>query len=486
MNMAGFVNGVSKLHGEVSKKMWVSGFPGVPFNEIPIDSITNGVHMMSHLSHDMYDLLFRYLGEKVVESPQKVSIWESIDDIPDEELWRTHERRRERLVAFARYRLKRQIINKGGSSSEIAKAKEALNPQALTIGFARRFATYKRADLILRDVERLASIMCNTDLPVQIIVAGKAHPRDDEGKKLIQEIISAAKEEHLRKKIVFIENYDMNVARYMVEGCDIWLNNPRRPLEASGTSGMKVIANGGLNFSVLDGWWDEAYHHTLGWKIGNAEEYEDLDYQDEVESRLIYETLEKEIIPTFYERGEDKIPRNWIQLMKSSMKRLGPAFNTNRMVQEYAEKYYFKAEEKRKCLMDNDWKEALEFTKWKTNLLNNWNVIKFKKIEKEHKNGDLTVGAKYIVNAEVELGNLTHEDVEVQIYYGKVDKKEIAHTNEFVTMENLSKKTTKGHFLYKGEILCEASGQFGFTLRILPKHPMLINPFELGLIRWAG
>ncbi len=485
MNMAGYVNGVSKLHGEVSKKMWVSGFNNIPFDEIPIDYITNGIHTQSHLSSEMYYLFLRYLGQKFINDPSNKEIWKRIDEIPDEELWRSHERRRERLVAFARKRLRKQIIARGGSASELAVAKEALNPQALTIGFARRFATYKRANLFLRDVERLASILCNNDQPVQFIISGKAHPRDDAGKKIIQEIVSTSKAEHLRKKIIFLENYDMNVARYMVEGCDVWMNNPRRPLEASGTSGMKVIANGGLNFSVLDGWWDEAYKYDLGWTIGNAEEYADIDYQDEVESRLIYETLENEIIPLFYERGEDKLPRRWIEFMKNSMKNLGPFFNTNRMVQEYSQKYYFYAEEKRNTLSANNWEYGKAFTDWKKNLFANWDKVKFVHINKKINESELTVGSKYTITAEVELGKLTHDDVKIQIYYGKVDDWSLAHSNRFFDMDYVSEKSKSNKQKYKGEIECKSSGQFGFTLRILPSHPLLINPFELGLIRWA-
>jgi starch phosphorylase len=327
MNTAGYVNGVSKLHGEVSKKMWVSGFKNVPFDEIPIDYITNGVHTRSHISPDMEELLFRYLGEKFIMKPEDQSIWNRVENIPDVELWRTHERRRERLVAFARNRLRKQVMSRGGSQFEIAAAGEVLDPSALTIGFARRFATYKRATLIFEDLERLTNILNNPVFPVQLIIAGKAHPKDDEGKKLIQEIIQISQDERFRKRIVFLENYDMNVARYMVEGCDIWLNNPRRPLEASGTSGMKVIANGGLNFSVLDGWWDEGYDPEVGWKIGNGEEYLDLEYQNEVESNQLYSTLEREIVPLFYNRGDDKLPRSWLSKMKMSMKRLAPVFN---------------------------------------------------------------------------------------------------------------------------------------------------------------
>ncbi len=484
MNMAGFVNGVSKLHGKVSKKMWMAGFVDIPFDEIPIDYITNGVHTRSHLSKDMHELLYRYLGEKFMQNPADPEAWKQIDEIPDEELWRTHERRRERLVAFTRNRLTKQIVERGGSTSELAFAKEVLNVEALTIGFARRFATYKRATLIAKDIERLASILSNPDYPVQLIIAGKAHPKDDEGKKIIQEIIALSKEPHLRKKIVFIENYDMNIARYMVEGCDVWLNNPRRPLEASGTSGMKVIANGGLNFSVMDGWWDEAFTPDVGWRIGNAEEYDNLDYQDEVESRLIYEGIEKELVPLFYNRREDKLPRGWISMMKNSMKKLGPVYNSHRMVEQYSKKFYFASHEKRMALMKNNWEKGKEFSKWKSRLYDNWHKVTFLSISEEEKNGDLKVGLKYPILAEIELGDLTPDDVDVQIYYGKFDDG-IQGTKSFVNMTHIVKKTKSSKYIYRGEINCKDTGQFGFTLRLLPKHPMLINQFELGLIRWA-
>ncbi|TSA30758.1 MAG: glycosyltransferase family 1 protein [Ignavibacteriales bacterium] len=484
MNMAGFVNGVSKLHGKVSKKMWMAGFVDVPFDEIPIDYVTNGVHIHSHLSNDMQELLYRYLGEKFMQNPSDKDAWKRVDEIPDEELWRTHERRRERLVAFARNRLIKQITERGGSASELAFAKEVLDVQALTIGFARRFATYKRATLIFKDVDRLSNILSNPDYPVQLIIAGKAHPKDEEGKKLIQEVIAISKEPHLRKKIVFIENYDMNIARYMVAGCDVWLNNPRRPFEASGTSGMKVIANGGLNLSVMDGWWDEAFTPNVGWRIGNREEYDDLDYQDEVESRLIYETIEKELVPIFYNRGEDKLPRNWISIMKNSMKTLGSEYNSHRMVEEYAKKFYFESYEKRMNLMKNNWEKGKEFSHWKSILYENWNKVKFLSVTEEEKNGDLKFGLKYPILAEVELGELTPDDVEVQIYYGKVDEG-VNGSKYSITMAHVGKKTKSAKYAYRGQIECNDTGQFGFTLRILPKHPQLINPFELGLIRWA-
>lgn len=485
MNTAGFVNGVSKLHGLVSKKMWVAGFTDIPFDEIPIDYVTNGIHTLSHLSYDMNELFYRYLGNKFISDPADADVWKQIDEIPDEEIWRTHERRRERLIAFARKRLKKQIIDRGGSDSEIRAASEVLNASALTIGFARRFATYKRATLIFKDIERLAGIICDSNRPVQFIIAGKAHPRDEEGKELIQAIIDLTKDDLLRKRVVFLENYDMNVARYMVEGCDIWLNNPRRPLEASGTSGMKVIANGGLNFSVLDGWWDEGYSHDVGWKIGNGEEYDDLDYQDELESRMIYDTLEKEIVPVFYERGDDKLPRGWINMMKSSMKKLGPVYNTNRMVAQYVSKFYVNSYERRSALIKDDCKAGKDLSAWKSNLIAKWDKIKFIKIDHEKESSEIKVGDKFVVNAEIDLGELTPNDVEVQIYFGKLVANGNTQNNSYTIMNHLSKSKTNIHS-YQGEVTCKDTGQFGYTFRILPKHKLLINPFEMGLIKWAN
>ncbi len=485
MNMAGYVNGVSKLHGVVSRKMWMDGFPKIPFDEIPIEYITNGVHTRSHLSSEMYELLSRYIGKDFASGSAEPDVWNDVDDIPDEELWNTHERRRERLISFARKRLKKQLIARGASSSEIAFAKEVLNPSALTIGFARRFATYKRANLILRDIERLRKIVNSTDKPVQFIIAGKAHPQDEEGKKLIQEIVAVSKQNDFRKRIVFLENYDMNIARYMVEGCDVWLNNPRRPLEASGTSGMKIIANGGLNFSILDGWWDEAYQIDYGWKIGNGEEYEDTEYQDQVESRLIYETLENEIVKTFYDRGEDQLPRRWIYMMKESMKNLGSVFNTNRMVSQYTNKYYMKALERRKFIMENNWEEGKNYTDWKTNIYKNWDSIKFISISEENEKNEMQINDTYKIITEIDLGKLTPEDVEVQIYYGKVDDKYDTKANNFAVMNYLKTNEDVNIHMFQGEIKCIATGNFGYTLRILPKHKLLHNPFELNLVHWA-
>jgi len=485
MNTAGYVNGVSKLHGSVSKKMWVSGYKDVPFNEIPIDYITNGVHLRSHISREMEDLFVQYIGENWVNNPVSEHLWKRIDNIPDEELWRTHERRRERLVAFARRRLARQAKARGESQAEIAMASEVLDPTALTIGFARRFATYKRATLIFKDVERLADILNNKSQPVQFIFAGKAHPKDEEGKRLIQGIYQITKEDRFRRRIVFIENYDINVARYMVEGCDVWLNTPRRPLEASGTSGMKVIANGGLNFSILDGWWDEGFDPEVGWKIGNGEEYTDHDYQDEVEARQLYHILETQIVPLFYLRAEDLLPRGWTTKVKNSMKKLGPFFNTHRMVQEYFEKFYVRAYEKRNELQQEKWSKAVELADWKEKIRHKWSRIKVEKVLNGKKPRSIYVGEEFPVDAEINLGELTPDDVEVQLYFGPVEKQDNPEFNSTVVM-SVIKNSKNGIVNYKGNIVTKHSGQQGFTIRIVPKNPMLISPFEVGVVYWAG
>ncbi|MBC8100126.1 MAG: alpha-glucan family phosphorylase, partial [Armatimonadetes bacterium] len=341
LNLSADSNGVAQLHGKVAREMWRWMYPQVPTSEVPLGAITNGIHIQTWISREMATLFDRYLDPEWRTQENNPALWQGADGIPDGELWRTHERRRERLVAFARKRLREQLTRRGVSQTEVEAADEALNPDTLTIGFARRFATYKRATLLFRDTARLVKLLNDSERPVQIIFAGKAHPHDEEGKAFIREIVHMARTPDLRHSIVFLENYDMQVARYLVQGVDVWLNTPRRPKEASGTSGMKVIYNGGLNCSILDGWWDEAYSPQVGWAIGNGEEYRDNqgEQQDQIESQALYNVLEQDIIPLFYDRGRDSLPRGWISKVKAGLKTLAPFFNTRRMVQEYAEQY---------------------------------------------------------------------------------------------------------------------------------------------------
>ena len=484
INLASYVNGVSKLHGKVSRKMWSSLWPNIPEDEIPITSVTNGIHPGSWISKELASLFERYLSPTWLQEPINLNIWQRVEQIPAEELWRTHERRRERLVAFTRKRLSGQLKKQGALPSELEKAEEVLNPEALTIGFARRFATYKRSTLIFHDPVRLAQIMRNKDFPVQIIFAGKAHPKDAPGKELIRKIIHLARMEDFRQNIVFLEDYDMVIARYLVQGVDVWLNNPRRPMEASGTSGMKAAFNGVLNMSILDGWWDEVYNPNLGWAIGGGEEYTDHEYQDDVESQAIYNLLEKEIIPIFYDRGRSNIPRKWIQLMKNSMTEINPFFNTNRMVREYTDRFYSPASKKYHILNENDQQRAKELALWKNRVAENWDKIKILNVDsngvKEH-----MIGSEINISAKIDLGTLDPEDVCVETYHGYVSPENEVTDGaiERMVCEDCSKD---GVYTFNGKINCRFSGLYGYTVRVLPKNIDLVHPHETRLITWAN
>ena len=483
MRLANYTNGVSHLHGQVARGMWQGLWPNVPQDEIPIDHITNGVHIPSWVSRDMTELYDRYLGPRWREEPADQTVWEGVDDIPDGELWRTHERRRERLVAVTRQKLRQRLENRGAPPAEIAKASEVLDPEALTIGFARRFATYKRATLIFRDVERLARIVGDPQRPVQIIFAGKAHPHDTQGKEFIRQIIHTARREEFRRHIVFLENYDMNLARYMLQGVDVWLNNPRRPREASGTSGMKAAANGAINLSVLDGWWDEAYTLDVGWAIGRGEVYDDHNFQDQVESRALYDLLEKEVVPLFYDRGANGLPRRWIARMKASMSVVCPIYSTNRMVLKYMEKAYMPAAERFHRLTKDDMAGAKALAAWKVHLRQHWDQIKVVRVEDDSP-AELQVGNSLRVQAEIILGELQPSDVQVEFYHGRVDQYGQITDGRAISMIH-AEPNGSGSYLFSGAVPCERSGQYGYAIRILPRHPDLSNAFEMHLIRWS-
>lgn len=482
LNLCGEANGVSKLHGAVSRKMWGDLFPEVPFQEIPIKSITNGVHTRSYASAEMSALFDRYLGPRWTNNPGDQTVWKKIDMIPMEELWRTHERRRERLVAFARSRLEAQLKARNAPPSEIARAREVLNPSYLTIGFARRFATYKRATLLFKDKERLINILCNPERPIQLVIAGKAHPKDEPGKNFIKEIVKQSNDERLRRHIVFIEDYDVVVARYMVQGVDVWLNNPRRPQEASGTSGMKAAVNGTLNLSILDGWWDEAYTPEIGWAIGTREEYENSDYQDEVEANSLYELLEKEVSKTFYDLSSDNLPRKWIAMMKNSMRECNAVFNTNRMVAEYTDRFYVPCDKHYQELSENDRQRARELAGWLDNVRNEWNNVQILDVnantESEQRVGDLLE-----VSVKVKLGGLQATDIIAQAFYGQMISTEDLPQGDIVDLQLVKQEGDVAE--YKGGIGLASSGKMGLAIRVLPNHKDLIHPLLTGHIIWA-
>ena len=468
LKLSKYANGVSKLHGTISRDMWKDIWMDLPKSEVPIISITNGIHTNTWISYEMAGLFDRYIGSAWKDEPADQTIWESIAQIPDSELWRSHERRRERLVSFARARLKAQLIRRGASPNEINYADEVLDPETLTIGFARRFAGYKRGDLLFRDIERIKHIMSSKDRPVQLIIAGKSHPADDFGKEVIKHIIHISRDVELRHRIVFLEDYDMNVAHYLVQGADVWLNNPRRPAEASGTSGMKAAVNGVLNISVLDGWWCEGYNGENGWKIGSGEEYQDTVYQDNIESKAIYDILEKEVVPMFYNRGHDGLPRQWIKKMKTSMQSNCPAFNTNRMIEEYTRKFYRHAAEDYVKLVENGFEASKKLVVWQKQLYKGWDGVKILSTEDNLSGGDIAKGKSFTVKAKVRLGAITPESIAVQLYYGDLDSKRRMSASSLSVMK-LVANGNDGTYTYEGAVAGDRIGHCGYVVRIVPQ-----------------
>jgi starch phosphorylase len=491
LRLAEHSNGVSRLHRRVTRRMWQPLWAGVPEAEVPVGHITNGVHLNSWLSQEMAQLYDRYLGLRWREDPADPETWQRARNIPPEELWRTHERRRERLVAFVRRRLRGQEERRGVHWAEVEGTREVLIPDALTIGFGRRFATYKRATLLLRDPDRLARLLTSPERPVQVIFAGKAHPRDDAGKELIREIVALSRREPFQRRLVFLEDYDLAVARALVQGCDVWLNTPQRPLEASGTSGMKAAANGVLNLSTLDGWWDEAWWGMdldaapLGWAIGRGEDYEDPEYQDQVEAEALYELLEQEIVPTFYARAADGLPRRWIDRMKSSIGQLCPVYNTQRMVKQYAEGAYRPAFARYQRLAADGQARARALAAWRQRVEKRWGQVRLEAIDCGLPPA-IRVGEEICAQARVHLDGLGPEDIAVQLYLGRLDAQGSFLDPEATPLSLVGPDGAAAFHFESGRTICRRSGLHGYTLRVLPHHPDLATPFVPGLITWAS
>ena len=477
-------NGVSKLHGEVARRMWRAVWPGTPLEEVPIGSITNGIHLRTWVSGEMQELFNRYLGGEWAEDSSNPASWHRVDQIPNTELWRAHERARETLVSYARRRLRTQLKRRGAPKPEVEAAAEVLDPEALTIGFARRFATYKRATLLFRDPSRLAKILENPERPVQILFAGKAHPRDDAGKEFIRQIIHFTREAGFQNRVVFLEDYEMELARHLVEGVDVWLNTPRRPLEASGTSGMKVVANGGLHLSVLDGWWVEGYRPDLGWAIGSGEEYREPEYQDQVEGEALYDVLEHEVVPIFYDRGRDGIPRDWIARMKTSLAELAPRFSMDRMVKQYVDESYRTASERFVALTADGLSRATDVAAWLRQMRAEWGAVSVQDVTADG-SGPRPVGERVVVHARVGLGQIGPDEVEVQLYHGRLGTDGIIVDGLGVPMRLAGAAEGDGMYDFTGEIPCETSGRHGFSVRVLPRHPDVGSPHETRLVCWG-
>jgi len=484
LRLTGQHNGVSKLHGAVARKMWQFLWPDLDVDEVPIDSITNGIHSPSWIAPEIDALYQRYVDVEWIEHVDEPELWNHLDAVPDEELWQMHRRRKELLIDYARQRLRQQYLRQGASPGQSNEFEHILNPEALTIGFARRFATYKRATLILRDLDRLSRIVNNPERPVQIIFAGKAHPADKPGKALVEQVYHLSRSDKFRGKIIFLENYDIDMARYLVSGADLWLNNPIRPYEASGTSGQKAALNGLPNCSILDGWWAEGYNGKNGWAIGEEREYDNAEERDEADSQSLYALLEEQIIPTYYDRGSDGIPHGWIAIMKEAIRTCAPAFSMRRMVKEYSTRFYVPEIQRGICIEQNHYQQARELAAWEDRIQRIWPGLGLYVSGPRDGHFDLRTGVD--IHAWVRADNLHPEDVRVDLVYAELAKGTDGHSEPQQTLPMAyTKREQDGAYRYDIHFQLTESGTLAYGVRVLPNHANLPNVYDLGLILWA-
>lgn len=481
MENANYVNGVSKLHAAVTRSMFHSRWPDYPEDEVPIDSVTNGIHTLTWISRRSTELYDEYLGPEWRNDAGNPQAWAGVDDIPDHELWAVRENQRGDLIRFVRKRLQKDLAKRKAATPDFHTVGGILDPRILTIGFARRFATYKRATLMLSDKQRLLDLLNHAERPVQIVIAGKSHPRDDGGKKLIQELVRFINFEGGRQRMVFIEDYDMQVARQLVQGVDVWLNNPRRPLEASGTSGMKVVPNGGLNCSILDGWWDEGYDPSFGFAIGDRNDFPDQGHQDWLDSRSLYGLIESELATKFYHRPDGGLPTGWIQMIRKSIKTLAPMFSTGRMVQEYAEKFYLPSSVAYTKMKSEGLGNAKSALDWRSRVRGAWGEVRVLGSQ-DSSGARVELGKPFSISATVALGSLSPQDVKVQALVGRMGpNRELV---EFKAIDLQPAGEEGGATKYEGQIQLSEPGHRGYTVRVIPSHEDVSVPSELNLIRW--
>ena len=482
LKVAGKKNGVSKLHGAVSRELFGDVWPEIAANESPITYVTNGIHTCSWLAPSLKELYNKYLIPYWQDNIYKDEVWENINNIPNQKLWGIHQQRKQKLLELVKESTTNRLRRSGYSYEEINDITSKLNPNALTIGFARRFATYKRATLIFRDLERITQILNNAERPVQLIFAGKAHPADKEGQDLIKRIHEISMMPQFKGKIFLLENYNIAMSRYLVSGVDVWLNNPRRPMEASGTSGQKASVNGVINFSVLDGWWAEGYNQENGWTIGTNAEFTSYEEQDDSDSQSMYRTLEEKIIPTYYDKDENGISEKWMRIMKNSITSTGGKYSTSRMLVDYTNNLYMPL-----CNLTKKYYENIdnvaEFNLWKKNLYINWKDIK---ITQKNNLNNITVdaGNNIEVKCEVKLPNISVDNIEAQCYYGKILDNGIVENVSIIPMKLTAKDEENKIYEYTTKIELRTGGNYGYTFRVIPKHEMLLDSENLNLVKW--
>ncbi len=480
LRLAGRSNGVAELHGEVSRKMFGDLWPDIPPEEAPIISITNGVHAHTWVSPEMADVFTRHVLPDWDEAGP--AAWDQIFEMPDDELWRAREQGRERLVAFVRRRLREGARARGLAGSDVAWADEVLDPRVLTVGFARRFATYKRATLLLSQPDRLKALLLSPDRPIQLVFAGKAHPADEGGKEMIRQIVAFSSDPEIRHRFVFVDDYDIAVARALYQGADVWLNNPRRPQEACGTSGMKSALNGGLNLSILDGWWHEMFDGENGWAISSAEDVDDIERRDQLEAGALFDLLERQVVPLFYETYGGPVPRRWLKKVRKSLTSLGPKVTASRMVADYVELLYEPTAARTNTLSANGLARARSLAAWKQRVAEAWHGVHVDRVEGDGAAAQL--GGSRTVEAVVSLGTLSADDVDVQLVHGPVGQGDELTERTSASMHPAG-TADEDHARYVGSFYCERAGRYGFTVRIVPRHPDLVGNSELGLAAWA-
>lgn len=473
-------NAVSVLHRDVSQKMWENLWPGLPDREVPITSVTNGVHLPTWINGDLAVLYDQYLQPDWREGHANAKVWDQIDDIPPVELWEAHRRRKRKLVTFVRERAIEYASARQAPASEIRALSEALDPEALTIGFARRFATYKRATLIFRDLERLKRLLTNANRPVQLLIAGKAHPQDIPGKTLIRDIIHHAADPSIRHRVVFVEDYGMQVARELVGGVDVWLNTPRRGEEACGTSGMKAGMNGVLNLSIPDGWFDEAAEESGGWSIGGRDVYSPE--RDDSHAASLYSLLENEIVPLFYEGREHGMPAEWMQRVKQSLKHLSGHFNCERMISEYRDNLYKPAHAAYSTVLEHRFEPSRERVRWNRAVAEVWPNVQF--VSCGVGTPGISTGAPVPLQAELDLAGLEPRDVRVEALVGRVGATGALENPEVVLLR-ASGRNGSG-WVFSHEYQPKSTGRLGIAVRVSSNH--FDNPLNRPcntLLKWA-
>ncbi|MFC4783682.1 alpha-glucan family phosphorylase [Nocardioides sp. MAHUQ-72] len=471
-------NGVSLLHGHVSRGMFNGLWPAFDEAEVPIGSITNGVHAPTWVAREVIDLAVAHGADRDSDDPD--GFWAAVDKIPGADVWAVKRQLRERLVEDARQRLARSWEKRGAAKAELGWIENALDPDVLTIGFARRVPSYKRLTLMLRHPDRLKKLLLDPERPVQLVIAGKSHPADDGGKKLIQEMVRFADDPEVRHRIVFLPNYDIAMAQPLYPGCDVWLNNPLRPYEACGTSGMKAALNGGLNLSILDGWWDEWYDGNNGWAIPSADGVEDPDHRDDLEANALYDLIENEIAPRFYDTDGEGVPTRWLEMVRHTLKSLGPKVLATRMVRDYVRQLYAPSAGIARQL-NSDYHGAAELAAWKKKVRSGWEGVRVEHVESSGVTDAPEVGDVMSARAFIALGDLSPEDVAVQLVHGRIDSEDRL-TDVVVDTLHVAESYEGGRHRFDGDVVLDHSGAFGYTVRVIPRNDLLTSPAELGVI----